>query len=89
MQVRRRDRFWLKTTLLMWGILALLAVIALLLPLYAAALNLLTFLGYPLGFYMAAQGGIIALAGLAFLHARLQDRIDARAREAGDDQAAR
>lgn len=79
MQVSRRDRFWIKTTLLMWSMVILLAVLALLLPLYAAALNLLTFLGYPLGFYMAAQGVAVAMAGLVFLFSWMQDRIDSRA----------
>ncbi len=82
-----RDRFWLKTTVLMWSMLALLAVLALLAPLYASALNLLTFLGYPLGFYIAAQGAAIAIAGLVFLHARAQDRIDARALDVGEDRS--
>ena len=81
MRLRRRDRFWLKTTLLMWSMLVLLAIVTLLLPLYASALNLLTFIGYPLGFYMSAQGALIAIAALVFLFSRLQDRVDSRALE--------
>lgn len=76
----RRDRFWLKTSLLMWGMLVLVGVLAILLPMYAAALNLLSFLGFPLGFYMAAQGSLLALAAFLFLFARRQDRIDSGAR---------
>lgn len=75
----RPDRTWLKTSLLMWGVLAGIALLALLLPLYASALNLLSFLGFPLGFYMAAQGSLIGIAGLAFLFAHCQDRIEAKA----------
>lgn len=73
-----RNRFWLKTTVLMWSMVVLIAVLAILLPMYAAALNLLGFLGFPLGFYMAAQGSLLGLAAVVFLFVRRQDRIDAR-----------
>lgn len=33
-------------------------------------------LGFPLGFYVSAQGSLIALVALLFWHARHQDQID-------------
>jgi putative solute:sodium symporter small subunit len=33
-------------------------------------------LGFPLGFYMAAQGSLIAFVVMLFVFARQQDRID-------------
>lgn len=80
----RPDRTWLKTSFLMWGVMAGIALLALLLPLYASALNLASFLGFPLGFYMAAQGSLIGIAGLVFIFARVQDRIEARAMQPED-----
>ncbi|NJM33682.1 MAG: DUF4212 domain-containing protein [Rhodomicrobium sp.] len=39
-------------------------------------LNQFTFLGFPLGFYMAAQGSLIAFVLMLFWFARAQDGID-------------
>lgn len=58
--------------------LALWAVCSVLIHLIVVALNTVTvpMLGFPLGFYMSAQGSLIALVALLFWHARHQDRID-------------
>lgn len=45
---------------------------------FADSLNAFSILGFPLGFYMAAQGSLIIFAGLIFRLAYLQDRIDRR-----------
>jgi putative solute:sodium symporter small subunit len=47
------------------------------LPLFADLLNLVRIDGFPLGYYLAAQGVLIALVLLAFGWARRQNRIDA------------
>ena len=39
-------------------------------------LNEIKFLGFPLGFYMAAQGSLIAFVVMLFLFAKRQDTID-------------
>jgi putative solute:sodium symporter small subunit len=39
-------------------------------------LNTIQFLGFPLGFYMAAQGSLIAFVVMLFWFAYAQDRID-------------
>jgi putative solute:sodium symporter small subunit len=41
-------------------------------------LNTIQFLGFPLGFYMAAQGSLIAFVLMLFWFASAQDRIDRR-----------
>lgn len=48
-------------TLLAWGIIALV------LPLTALTLNAVQIAGFPLGFWFAAQGALVGLAGLAWL----------------------
>jgi putative solute:sodium symporter small subunit len=39
-------------------------------------LNQIKFLGFPLGFYMAAQGSLIVFVVMLFMFAKQQDRID-------------
>ncbi len=43
------------------------------------------FLQFPLGFYMAAQGSLIAFVVMLFVFARQQDRIDREHGVAEDD----
>lgn len=52
-------------------------VLALGAPLAAELLNLVRLDGTPLGFYLAAQGGLVLLVLLAFAWAGRQNRIDA------------
>ena len=43
---------------------------------FVAALNNIVILGFPLGFYMAAQGSLIAFVVMLFWFARKQNAID-------------
>ena len=52
---------------------------------FADALNGASFLGFPLGFYMAAQGSLIVFVVLIFWFARTQDKIDREFGMAEDD----
>jgi putative solute:sodium symporter small subunit len=54
------------------------AFIAFAIPLIVQPLNLLEFLGFPLGFYLLAQGALIAFLLIAIVSAWHQDRLDAR-----------
>jgi putative solute:sodium symporter small subunit len=65
---RARPRFPY-LALLAWVIFALLA------PWAAQSLNVVDVLAFPLGFFMAAQGSLIALLVVAVLSARRQNRI--------------
>lgn len=76
-----RERNWWHRTvrlaaiaLALWGIFGF-AVHGLVVP-----LNTMVIAGFPLGFYMAAQGSLIAFVVLVFWFSARQDRID---REAG------
>jgi len=68
--------WWSKTRLLMIICLAVLAVFGFLVHAFAEALNHIAIFGFPLGFYMAAQGSPIAFVILVFWFASRQDRID-------------
>jgi putative solute:sodium symporter small subunit len=60
-------------------LLALLAwtIFAFAIPRFVEPLNVADVLAFPLGFFMAAQGSLIAFLVIAVLSARRQERIDA------------
>ena len=43
---------------------------------FGAELNSFSFLGFPLGFYMAAQGAPITFVALLYISTRRQEKID-------------
>ena len=67
---------WRKTSRLMWTILFLWFVFSFGIHFFAPALNKIVIAGFPLGFYFAAQGSLIAFVVLCFWNAAAQDKID-------------
>lgn len=43
---------------------------------YARELNGITFLGFPLGFYMSAQGSLIVYVVIIYIYARYMNALD-------------
>jgi putative solute:sodium symporter small subunit len=43
---------------------------------YARELNALTFLGFPFGFYMSAQGSLVVYVVLIWIYARYMNKLD-------------
>ncbi len=72
----QRQKYWSKTSRLMWIIFALWILFSFVIPLFAIQLNTIKFLGFPLGFYMAAQGSLIAFVVLCVWNAIAQNKID-------------
>lgn len=70
------QKYWTKTSALMWTIFALWIFFSFVAPLFAVQLNGIRFLGFPLGFYMAAQGSLIAFVVLCVWNAVAQNKID-------------
>lgn len=68
--------YWARTSGLMWTMLAIWLVASFLVHIFAPTLNTIHFLGFPLGFYMAAQGSLIIFVVMLFWFARRQNRID-------------
>ena len=68
---QQRDAYWQKTSRLMWIIMAWWVFFSFLIPAFAVQLNTISILGFPLGFYMAAQGSlaifVIEIAVYAYL----------------------
>lgn len=71
-----RERHWVKTRNFTIIILVFWAIFSFVLPWYAHALNSVSFIGFPLGFYMTAQGSLIAFVLLIAIQNWRQDRID-------------
>lgn len=68
--------YWKKTSGLMWTVLALWFFASFLVHAFAPAINGIHILGFPLGFYMAAQGSLIIFVVGLFWFARRQNQID-------------
>lgn len=68
--------WWRKTRNLMWIALAIWAFFGFIIHMFVFQLNEIVIIGFPLGFYMAAQGSLIAFVVLLFWFARRQDSID-------------
>ena len=72
----QQEAYWRKTTRLMWIIMILWFFFGFVVHFFAVQLNEIKFLGFPLGFYMAAQGSLIAFVVLCFWNAYAQNKID-------------
>lgn len=72
----QRVEHWRQTSTLMWTILALWFFFSFVIHYFARELNEIRIIGFPLGFYMAAQGSLIVFVVLCFWNAKAQERID-------------
>ena len=72
----QREAYWSKTSRLMWTIMALWIIFSFIIPAFARQLNEIKIFGFPLGFYMAAQGSLISYVVLCFWNASAQNKID-------------
>ncbi len=72
----QRDAYWSKTSRLMWIIMGLWVLFSFVIPAFAVQLNEIRIFGFPLGFYMAAQGSLIFYVVVCFWNASAQNKID-------------
>jgi putative solute:sodium symporter small subunit len=81
------EAHWRKTTNLMLIHLAVWFFFGFVIHMFVKPLNsiIIPVLGFPLGFYMAAQGSLIVFVVQLFLFAKQQDRIDREFGVAEDD----
>jgi putative solute:sodium symporter small subunit len=70
------EAYWKKTSGLMWTVMAIWFVAGFGVHLFAPSLNAIHILGFPLGFYMAAQGSLIIFVVGLFWFAKRQNQID-------------
>ena len=76
---------WAKTKSLTFVVLAIWFVFSFVVHWFANELNGSTFMGFPLGYYMAAQGSLIVFVLLIWYLAKRQDAIDREFGVAEDD----
>jgi len=60
----------------MWIMMILWAFFSFFIHMFVNELNTINILGFPLGFYMAAQGSLLAFVIMLFIFANRQDKID-------------
>lgn len=68
--------YWKKTSGLMWTVLIMWVLAGFVVHLFAPSLNGIRVLGFPLGFYIAAQGSLIVFVVGLFWFAKRQNEID-------------
>ena len=72
----QHDAYWARTSRLMWITLGLWFFFSFVIHFFAPGLNKIRILGFPLGFYMAAQGSLIAFVAMIFWSGSTQNKID-------------
>ena len=75
---QREEAHWRKTTRLMLTHLGIWFFFGYIIHMFVVPLNkiVIPILGFPLGFYMAAQGSLVAFVVMLFIFANRQDKID-------------
>ncbi len=71
-----RQQHWAKTRNLTYLVLVIWAIFAFVLPGFAKELNSITFMGFPLGYYLCVQGSLLVFVLLIFFQNWRQDSID-------------
>ncbi len=75
-----RQRFWVGTKWLTGWLLAVWMLVNLLGPWFARDLNKLQLSGFPLGYWIAAQGALLAYLAIVVIYVVRMDRLEARYR---------
>lgn len=70
--------YWRKTRTLTLLLLSLWIVVTFVVSWHAGRLNSVVILGFPLGFYMGAQGALLVYLAIVGLYCRLMNRLDSR-----------
>ena len=71
-----KEKHWGKTKNLMIITLIIWFIFSILIFVFGEEMNTVSFLGYPLAYYMSAQGSIIIFVVLIFWFANRQEKID-------------
>lgn len=85
MSDQNSDLWWSRTRTLMFTMLFLWFIFGYVIHMFVNTLNEIVIFGFPLGFYMAAQGSLIVFVIMLFWFASRQDSIDRQHGMAEDD----
>jgi putative solute:sodium symporter small subunit len=72
----RHNEYWKKNLTVTAVLMAIWFVATFVVAWYARELNSISFLGFPLGFYMAAQGSLVIYVIIIWYYARYMNRLD-------------
>ncbi len=70
------ERHWSRTSALMWIMMILWAFFSFFVHFFVDTLNTIKIMGFPLGFYMASQGSLVAFVVMLFIFSSRQEAID-------------
>ena len=85
--MQQREAHWKKTRSLMIIHLSIWFIFSFVVHWFATNLNSISFIGFPLGYYMAAQGSLFAFVVQLFIFVKQQDKVDREFGMAEDDDA--
>ncbi|WP_341678938.1 DUF4212 domain-containing protein [Niveibacterium sp. SC-1] len=74
-------RHWRRTLVLTLSLLLVWLAVTVVTSLMPGTLNQWRFMGFPLGFYFAAQGALLVFLAIVAVHTVLMNRLDRRYRE--------
>ena len=72
----RHEEYWHKNLVVTAVLMIIWFVVTFVEGWYARELNQFSFLGFPLGFYMSAQGSLIIYVLIIWFYARYMNRLD-------------
>jgi putative solute:sodium symporter small subunit len=81
----QQDSYWKETSSLMFLMMGLWLFFSYVIHFFVTPLNNIKIAGFPLGFYMASQGSLIAFVAMLFWFAKAQDKIDRESGVAEDE----
>lgn len=73
---RKQHRYWRRNVRLTLGLLAIWFIATFVTGWYAADLNAFEFLGFPMGFYLFAQGSPLIFLAIIFIYVKAMNRLD-------------
>lgn len=72
----RHQEYWRKNVALTGVLLAIWFIVTYVAGFFARDLNAITIFGFPLGFYIGAQGALVVYVVVIFYYARRMNRMD-------------
>ena len=72
----RHKEYWRKNLVITACLLAVWFVVTFVVAWFARDLNTITFFGFPLGFYMSAQGSLVIYVAIIGIYAWLMRKLD-------------
>lgn len=81
----KHAEYWRKNLTVTAILLLIWFVVTFVASFYARELNVITFLGFPLGFYMGAQGSLIVYVAIIWTYAHYMNKLDRKYDATGEE----